>query len=503
VAVNPETLPESYKKLRERDETFWVDQERNIQGALGQPCCTLSGISAGFIKMRGNFAVVIHGEDECGACFRHLGPNKINFYVVGLTEKEFVSGRTAEPLKKCLRLVAEETMPEAIFVLGACPVEVIGDQFQESVAEVQKEFPDVPMLALHTSGLKVGSQQAMLDWMFESLAALPVIPPSDRLWRRTAAIAGQVVMRAAASGTPEEIVASIQAMQVTAKQTHLDPEWALNFIGIPRNRAQTMDVPEAFRVCMEVGITPIANYPEGSTFRDWRAIRFAKASFVADRSLYPKLVDILVNSGKVVEEIPLPIGLRQTKQMYDTIGRVFGVEAQIAAAYAPLLEAAERRLEAFRARWGRLSIAYGIRMLNNYEADQLAYSGLGDHMALEEFGFDVTLLVQGPPDKRDRFEKMFERRGITLPFDMFIEPWVMAEVLQRGGYQVAYLADHCRPEAQKAGVPMIPSRGLKPFFQGAIENIDYLDHTLTHLLAPHTFAPHQTPESAPHNVEAK
>jgi nitrogenase molybdenum-iron protein alpha/beta subunit len=484
LAVNPENLPESYKKLREKDEAFWVEQERNIQGALGQPCCTLSGISAGFIKMQGNFAVIIHGEDECASCFRHLGPNKVNFYSIGLTEKEFVSGRTAEPLKRCIRLVCEETMPEAIFVLGACPVEVIGDQFQETVAEVQKEYPDIPMLALHTSGLKVGTQQAMLDWMFESLASLPTIPPSDRTWRRQVAIAGQAVMMAAANGTPAEVDAAIQTAQRIVQSTHLDPAKSLNFIGIPRNRARSMDLPEAYRICMSVGLNPIANFPGASTFRDWRAIKFARASFVADQSLYPRLIGMLEGSGQTVEEIPLPIGLAQTKAMYDTIGKTFGLEAEMEAAYAPAYQAAASRLDAFRQRWQGLSIAYGIRMLNNYEADQLAYQGLGDYKALEEYGFNVTLLVQGPPDKRDRFEKMFARRGIHLPFDMFIEPWVMTEVLQRGGYQVAYLADHCRPEAQKAGVPMITSRGLMPFFQGVIENVEYLDHMLTQLLNP-------------------
>ena len=32
-----------------------------------------------------------HGEDECGACFRHIGPAVENYYCTGLTENEFVS----------------------------------------------------------------------------------------------------------------------------------------------------------------------------------------------------------------------------------------------------------------------------------------------------------------------------------------------------------------------------------------------------------------------------
>ena len=58
--------PESFLRHKEADQPFWKEQERSIQGALGQPCCTLSGISSGLIRLPGNFAVVVHGEDESG-----------------------------------------------------------------------------------------------------------------------------------------------------------------------------------------------------------------------------------------------------------------------------------------------------------------------------------------------------------------------------------------------------------------------------------------------------
>ena len=176
--------PEAFRALRAEDEKFWQEQERNIQGALGQPCCTLSGISSGLLRMRGNFALVIHGEDECAACFRHIGPGTVNLFCTGLTEQEFVTGRTSEPLTRCLEAVCDEVKPEGIFVLGACPVEVIGDRFETVVEKVAKRYPHIPMVALHTSGLKVGTQTAMLDWMFEQLASLPSKAPQSPAWRQ-------------------------------------------------------------------------------------------------------------------------------------------------------------------------------------------------------------------------------------------------------------------------------------------------------------------------------
>jgi len=140
------------------------------------------------------------------------------------------------------------------------------------------------------------------------------------------------------------------------------------------------------------------------------------------------------------------------------------------------------RLEAFRARFGGVKLAYGLRMNNNYQADELAYQGLGDYPALVDMGFDVTLLVQGPPDKAEKFAKMYDRRGTGMRFQMFAEPWVLGEVLAEGGFQAAFVADHCRSECQKANVPMIALRSLEPYYEGSIESANYLERQLTNIL---------------------
>jgi hypothetical protein len=57
----------------------------------------------------------------------------------------------------------------------------------------------------------------------------------------------------------------------------------------------------------------------------------------------------------------------------------------------------------------------------------------------------------------------------------------MSEHLEAGGFQVAYLADHCRGEARKAGVPMIASRDLEPYYGGVTGNLEHLERTLRQL----------------------
>ena len=79
-------------------------------------------------------------------------------------------------------------------------------------------------------------------------------------------------------------------------------------------------------------------------------------------------------------------------------------------------------------------MAMGLRMLNNYRADQLAYEGLGDVEAISEMGFDLKLLVQGPPEDRfrTRFQETFDQLGCTLEFDIFPEPWGLSKRLKEG-----------------------------------------------------------------------
>jgi len=451
-----------FKEKRSLDEGFWQDVEARTKGNLGQPCCTLSGISFGLITMPGDFAVVIHGEHECAACFHHVGPSVDQFYCVGLNEDDFTSGETRDKLRDCLEVVAKETKPDVIFVLGACPVEVIGDRFETTVEEIS-QATGIPMVSLHTSGLKVGSQAAMLDWMFETLASLPPVDREKMAW-----------------------ISSEKAFFMENHVQHMarlpPKEKTLNLIGLPEWRKGT--IPEWYHVFSEVGLNVIGNLPYGANLDVWRSLQHASATFVADRRLYPKMFNVLEGFGQEIVEVPLPIGVKQTNGFYEIIGRHFGLEKEIKEAVAERKAKAVAELEKFSGRVNGIHMAMGLRMLNNYRADQLAYEGLGDVEAIKEMGFDLKLLVQGPPEDRfrARFEETFNQLGCTLPFDIFPEPWGISKRLKEGGYEAAYLADHCRNEAREANVPMVVSRELQPFYDGVRANLIRMGKTLEQVL---------------------
>jgi nitrogenase molybdenum-iron protein alpha/beta subunit len=465
---------------REKDEGFWQEQEARLRGQLGQPCCTLSGMGSVLASMRGRFAVVIHGERDCANCFQHRGPGVVNFFCSSLTEEEFTSGKTQDSLRRCLELVVKEHSPQVVLVLGTCLVEMIGDRF-EMIVDQMAESSGVPMVALHTSGLALGTQAEMLDWLFETLASIPQIKSTDRKWYRKAVDLGPQLFY---DEEERNIDASRRLFELcTALEVPkpVDRSRSLNLIGMPRAGVLQK---EPASILEAAGLEVNGAYPFDATLNDWRTIGRAAASFVADRSLYPRLVKRLEEYGQQVLDVPLPVGLENTTEFYRIIGTAFSVEKQLDQAMSGPFEGLQRQIDAFRRRRGGTRMAVGIRMLNNYRADQLAYEGLGDINALREMGFEIKLFIQGPPEEESQkqFASSLKQLGCHLPFEVFPDPWSLGERLRGAGFEVAYLADHSREEARKAGVPMITSRGLAPFFEGIPSNLILIERLLSRSL---------------------
>lgn len=462
---------------RERDEAFWQQQEQRLQGCLGQPCCTLSGICSVLMSMAGRFAVVIHGERDCANSFHlHQGPAATNFFCTCLDERQVTTGQTTDPLRDCLEaLVASRQRPEVIFVLGTCMIEMLGDRFEQTAEDIA-QASGVTVRCLHTSGLRLGSQAQMLDWLFEELAGLPQVASADPAWIRAAAPLAEGLRRCGRK-LPDCQRQHARLAELAAPQA-LDPRRSLNLVGLPeifdRQRA------EPFLVLSSIGLEVNGHYPFQATLDDWRAIGCARLSAVADRSIYTRLSARLEALGQQIVEVPLPVGLGQSERFYGRIAEAFELTSALDAELAQRRDRARAAIKSFSSRFKGIRMAMGIRMLNNYRADQLAYEGLGDAAALAELDLDLTLLVQGPPEQqaRERFAARLAELGCELPFEVFPDPWDLSERLAAKGYDVAYLADHGREEAAKAGVPMIVSRGLKPYFAGIQENVQ----TLTQLI---------------------
>lgn len=459
-----------------RDEAFWQKQQKRREKQMGQPCCTQSGMSWTMIDMPGNFAVVIHGEFDCVNCFHHhIGRSAVNYYSTRLTEEHLTNGRTEGPLRECLALIAKEQAPEIVIVLGTCPVEVIGDQFGPVVEDMSRKT-GIPMIAIRTSGLALSSQKQMLDWLFRTLATLPEAPPVDRRWQREVALLSmEALFEHHASNTG---IAALKARFGGLASTPEADPLRVNLIGTPGTGGV---VPEPIVVLAGAGIEVNGQYPEGASITEWRAIRHATHSFVVDTGMFPRLMKVLAGHGQSLHEIPLPIGLSGSLAFYESVGVASGRTTEIREAIAPWVAPAQASVGAFVAEHGGLRLAVAIRMLNNYRTEVLAYDGLGELPALIELGFEIELLVQGPPeaDAQAAFRETLDKRGCTLPFSVFPGPYALADMLRQGRYDLCVVADSSRDAAHQAGVPMLSTRELAPWLGGVEANVAHVRRALS------------------------
>jgi nitrogenase molybdenum-cofactor synthesis protein NifE len=424
------------RDIKAEDEAFWKEQEGRVAGRMAQPCCSLAGMANLLARLRGDFAVVVHGENDCLNSFlQYEGGAASRFYCTRVSQAQFVSGKSAAALSECLELLIAQRSPRAVFVLGTCLTDMISDDLA-AVAGAAQRRTGTPVFALRTGGLQAGSQAEALDWLFATLASLPQSP-------RTGGSRSRV-----------------------------------NLIGLPPLEGGAAG--EFAGLLDAAGLAVNGSYPGDGCLEDWEKVSHAGRSFVVDRSLYPRFLERLAASGLPAIEVPLPVGLRATLRFCASLSRVTGRARRVAAAVAADLRRAERRLQAFRKRFGGMRLALGLRMVNDYRVDNLAYAGAGEAGLFLDAGFEVTLLIQGPTDARSRqvFQERLERQGWRLPFHVFPDPCALSPLLREGRFDLACLADHARGEARRAGIPMIQNRSMGLFLRAIPANLDYLERAI-------------------------
>ena len=339
------------------------------------------------------------------------------------------------------------------------------------------EATGIPMVALRTSGLKLSSQAAMLDWLFSTLAAIPAGPPVDRAWERELALlAMEVIFDAhAGGGTASDVFARLRSLAVPANDASAV---RVNLVGMPSTVEGAVPEPIAMLGAAEVIVNGV--YPEGASLASWRAIRHARDSFVVDTTMYPRFLDVLRGQEQRVHEVPLPVGLGPSRAFYETIGRAVGAPTRVAEAIAPLAARAGDALAGLQAEVAGKRVAIALRMHANYASDTLAYEGLGEVAAYQEFGFDVELFVQGPPEDaaRQAFAEGLAARGCSLPFQVFGGPWILGEKLQAGGFSLAVASDTVRNELAAVDLPLLTTRALAPYLSGVVQNVALIRQVL-------------------------
>lgn len=445
------------------DEAFWKKQEARRDKRMGQPACSQSGASWTLIDIPGNFCVVVHGEYDCLNCFHHHGGRSAaRFFSTRLTERQITQGHSEQVLTELLDLIAVHEKPEAVIVLGTCPVEVIGADYVETTKAAAARH-GVPMIALRTHGLALLSQPQILDLLYTALVSLPPQPPVDLGWHREIALLGLD----AALG-PE------QAAKLLDRARHL-PEPGVrprvNLLGLPTWQGR---VPEPLLVLHKAGIDVNGLYPELADLQAWRAIREAGHTFALDKDMLPRLTKRLEAAGQAVHDVPMPLGVGATVAMYAAIGEATGRRAELMALVEPVAAALRARVAQASKRFRGVRLAYTARMTNTYRTATVARDGLGEVAALVELGFDVELLVQGAGESevRTAYRDALVKHGLDLPFHLFSGPMEVRDLLARGRYHLAVVDDTARAHARALDLPALDTFGLAPYLAGVSDNLE-------------------------------
>ena len=144
------------------------------------------------------------------------------------------------------------------------------------------------------------------------------------------------------------------------------------------------------------------------------------------------------------------------------------------------MTAVRRDIASFRKKYGTRRLAYALRMGSYYEADRLAYGGLGDLAFFSELGFRPMLLVQGAQDAGSRafHADQLRRLGQRGPFLMFPDPFILLQLLRKKKFDLAYFSRNAFRDDERIDVPFVETRSLKPFLQGARVNIERVRRAL-------------------------
>lgn len=388
-------------------------------------------MSWSFIDMPGNFAVVIHGEYDCVNCFNHnTGRSAHRFFSTRLSEGILTNGETAQPLRECLELIVEHDKPDAIVVLGTCPVEVIGDRFEVTVDAVSAET-GVPMVALHTSGLKLSTQQTMIDWCFDTLAGL---------------------------GDPAQAIEDRVAL-----------------LGMPVDRRGQSEVRS---MCKKAGVPLHGQFPMGASLDQWRGLIGCAEVLATDTTMFPKLMTRLQGREQQITSIPLPLGLGQSVEVYCALG-TRDPEA-MSQAIQPLVDLAQAAVDGFQSRWEGKRMAMTMRMHNSNRTDLVARDGLGPVRMFTEAGLEVTLLIQGSDDAQTMVEwrELLAANDLDLAFEVFPGPYAIGQLVARGGYDVACVADWVHNQVAETGVPAMYSHQTRPWLSGVAPTLRRVERLL-------------------------
>lgn len=405
---------------------------------LSQSACLLEGLCINLHRTRGNFCVIIHSYKDCANIFPRAVPGGLpssngRIFCTNISESDVMAGTTLDRLERCIRLVAEEKKPEAIYVFASCATMLIGDDIEGCAASVAADV-SMPVVAVTASGFDDISQYRIIEWHAE-------------------------LMHLAGDKNAEIVPRSV------------------NLLGYPEDATG-----EIARTLESAGIKVNA-WVQGcingsSPLSEWKKLRAGSLNVVMEKELYGNLLETMKNENGIdYIEAPVPVGYSGTEKFYKKIAAKLGMTDEMKKATDGARKKAKTALDKTSKKLKGRKMAYSIGTDRNYEPHRVAMDGLAEAPFFMDLGVEIVVLIQGSPDpnRQLHINRQLKEMNIQAGFDIFVDNASLRPTLEKTRYDFIYCIESMAEMVGPTRTPMIGFGRLAMGYEGLLRNLDYIE----------------------------
>lgn len=398
---------------------------------FGDTACGMMGALETLAEIRGDFAVVVHGDR---ACLPTSASGGTRVFSSDLTDMEVMGGGEAR-LLQVVRLVVERTKASAVVLVSTCLSQMIGDDLDLCASQLEEEL-SMAVLAIKATGL-------------EPLRPVQVI---DRVY---GAFARRFLTDRAAE--TDEVA----------------------FVGYPPFQGHFDQELRQLLARAGVGIGGV--WPRDGVDALPR-LAGARAVFAPERVACRTLLERLESLRKgQVAILATPIGLEPTRSFYREVGARMARETALAAELGPLQDRCAERIAKARERFQgvRVAAVFGATR-KGASLESTVHLGIGYVPFLRELGLEPVLvaLTQDSAEQRARLRALAWSLGAAPGVHTYQRPELLPELVAELRPALVVVEDCQKHHVDAAQVAYMGFRQFGPGFAGIERALDTLEAIL-------------------------
>ncbi len=414
-----------------------------------QHICTLHGWLSALLPIQGNYAVIIHSDPDCtnliGKTKRAYGEWKDRFFCTNLDDSDIVLGKSIDKLELCLKSVLAERTPSAVLVLASCMSLLIRDNVEACIKKVQKTT-STPIIYKNTSGFSFNDPKEVIDECGLFLAQLSRPRTAQKDGTRSINLIGFDYETGHCPFVPEKDLAGLS------------------------------DIGTDLRSLGDITVNAVLN--PYAPLREWKNAMRSALNVTVDRSIYQGLCTYLQKEFDIrTIEAPYPVGIRSTLSFYTRILEHFGLSPKTAfKKIGPKIRAVQEYTKKHAKKLKNYKLMYNIATNVDFTVTNSAKEGLLFLELFRELGLDITVLIQGSPEKENkkRISAMLKTLQVTEPFELFGHCGDAYTLFPKKGPTIVVGSYLMFEQAVRCGHAFIDSTKLSVGLNGHKKNLAYM-----------------------------